>query len=133
MSITSASPIAASVLAPSGTGAESRVQGASGPAALRGKDFSSILEQARGATPEVRHDHTVKPPFDIKAAEQMLGVQLHRDVVVNRAQVLGGTSFSARELLAYQIKAGELSLRVEMLSKLADSFVGTVRKLQSQP
>lgn len=126
MSITSTSPIAAAIVAPPGAGT-------SGPAALRGRDFSSILEQTRGAVSDAPQNPAVKAPFDIKAAEQLLGVDLHREIVLNRTQALGGATFNARELLAYQIKAGELSLRVEMLSKVADSLTGTIRKLQSQP
>ncbi len=58
---------------------------------------------------------------------------LHRDLLGIRDAAMQGKSLSARELLMYQIKAGELNLRVEMIGKVADSFQGTLKKLQSQP
>jgi len=58
---------------------------------------------------------------------------LHKELKAIQEKALEGGAFQARELLLYQIKAGEFNLRVELVSKVAESLLGTLRKLQSQP
>ena len=45
--------------------------------------------------------------------------------------ILSGKSLGLNEIIRYQIQAGDVGLRVELLSKLADSLIATSRKLQS--
>ena len=47
------------------------------------------------------------------------------------AGIMRGQKLSAPELLVYQIKAGQFGLRVELVSKLAESLAGSWRRLQS--
>jgi hypothetical protein len=58
---------------------------------------------------------------------------LHKELGALQQKALGGGAFDARELLLYQIKAGQFNMRVELVSKVAESLLGTLRKLQSQP
>lgn len=43
-----------------------------------------------------------------------------------------GKTIPARELLVYQVQLSALNQRVELLSKLGESAMGTVRKFQQQ-
>jgi len=45
--------------------------------------------------------------------------------------VASGHNFVPRELLLYQIKASQLHLQVELVSKAAESMLATVRKFQN--
>lgn len=45
-------------------------------------------------------------------------------------QLINAPELNPRQLLLYQIKVGQLGLRVELISKLAESATATVRKLQ---
>lgn len=47
------------------------------------------------------------------------------------AKLQRGGAISPRELISYQIKISEFGLRVELVSKLAESLSSTVRRLQS--
>jgi hypothetical protein len=63
----------------------------------------------------------------------IFGTKLHNELAHIRGRALEGKSVDARELLLYQVKAGEFNVRVELLSKVADSFLSTIKKLQAQP
>jgi len=54
-----------------------------------------------------------------------------RALAAQRERLLRGGAISARELIAYQIKAGEFGLHVELISKVADGVLSTVRRLQN--
>ncbi|NDC38453.1 MAG: hypothetical protein EBZ48_10425, partial [Proteobacteria bacterium] len=45
--------------------------------------------------------------------------------------VLSGKKFSPEELLTFQLKATDAHLRVEMLSKVAESAISTAKRLQN--
>ena len=49
-----------------------------------------------------------------------------------REGLAAGKTFTPHELLRYQITASNFGLRVELVSKLADGLLTTVKKLQSQ-
>lgn len=49
-----------------------------------------------------------------------------------RERLLHGGALSPRELIALQIRAGEIGLSVELVSKIADGILGTARRLQTQ-
>ena len=55
---------------------------------------------------------------------------LHAEIAAFEDGVRNGVSFSARELILYQIKAGRFGLGVEMLSRLAEGLMGTIRRFQ---
>jgi hypothetical protein len=48
-----------------------------------------------------------------------------------RAALDRGQSLSPRELIALQIHAGEVGIRVELVSRVVESALGAVRRLQS--
>jgi hypothetical protein len=45
--------------------------------------------------------------------------------------ILNGKEFSGKDLIMYQIKTGQFSMRVELVSKVAEAAVSTVKKFQS--
>lgn len=47
-------------------------------------------------------------------------------------RIESGTRISSKELLLYQIRAGEYGMRVELVSKLADSANSSLKRLQNQ-
>ncbi|NLF24907.1 MAG: hypothetical protein GX589_04520 [Deltaproteobacteria bacterium] len=56
---------------------------------------------------------------------------LHQQIVQLQHRVASGHNFVPRELLLYQIKASQLHLQVELVSKAAESMLATVRKFQN--
>jgi len=58
-------------------------------------------------------------------------VNLHTQLVQLQHKVAGGAPFTPRDLLLYQIRAGQLHLQVELVSKAAESMLATVRKFQN--
>ncbi|MCB0338506.1 MAG: hypothetical protein KDD53_02830 [Bdellovibrionales bacterium] len=55
---------------------------------------------------------------------------LSQDLSKVRQAIVDGKMLNSRDLLLYQIRASNFHLRVEMASKVAESFSATVRKLQ---
>jgi hypothetical protein len=92
------------------------VKGSSGPAGVADKGTS--FEQVRQQVSE-RVDNF----FDPKLQKDMQN--LHTDLVK-------GKTIPARELLVYQMRLGSFNQRVELVSKLAESAMGTVKKFQQQ-
>ena len=87
-----------------------------GPAAMEtllpgGKSFSEILELARQVV-------------------DGSGIGLHAEIVAFEQRIQGGPALSAQDLILYQIKAGRFGLGVEMVSKLAEGMMSTVRRFQ---
>lgn len=54
-----------------------------------------------------------------------------RALAEQREQLIRGVAISPRELIAYQIRAGEFGLQVELVSKIADGVLSTARRLQN--
>lgn len=78
------------------------------------QSFNDVLEEIRN-----------QPKLD-----SMLGLDLHRDINTLKADLMAGRKIAPAELLLYQIKVGQFGLRVELLSKVAEGFLSTVRKFQ---
>ena len=55
---------------------------------------------------------------------------IHEELVKLSHSIQSGKDISAKELLFYQIKAGQFGLQVELLSKVGESLSSTVRKLE---
>lgn len=53
------------------------------------------------------------------------------DIDKIQKQINTGVKFKPEQLLAYQIRAGKLHLRVELVSKVAESANSTTKRLQS--
>ena len=56
---------------------------------------------------------------------------IFQELRVLQQRLLGAGAFEPRELLRYQIKAGMLHTQVELLSRLAESGLAAVRRLQN--
>ena len=63
-------------------------------------------------------------------SQDILGVSVHSQIQTTAKQIEAGKEMSTRELLLYQIRLGQLGLRVELLSKAAEAGLSTVRRLQ---
>ena len=63
--------------------------------------------------------------------EKGFATQLHGQVQDMQTKIAAGTRIDLREMISYQIKAGQLGLHVELISKVAESVLTTVRKLQT--
>lgn len=59
------------------------------------------------------------------------GLDAHADLQTLQTQILSGKEFSPAELLRYQIVVSKFNLNVELVSKLAESLLASVRKLQN--
>ena len=64
-------------------------------------------------------------------AAGLTGPDLYPQLVKLQADLMRGKSFNPRELLGYQIMAGQFNLRVEMLSKVAESASAAIKKFQT--
>lgn len=56
---------------------------------------------------------------------------LHKELVNFQQMVQSGKHLSPQQLLVYQIKAGQFGIRVELISKVAESVNATTRRFQS--
>lgn len=57
-------------------------------------------------------------------------VSLQKDLKTFTEGIVAGRSFSPRDLILYQIKAGQFGLGVELVSKVAESASATIKKLE---
>lgn len=58
------------------------------------------------------------------------GMSLHSELSAFSDKILSGKAVPLADLMVYQIRAGQFGMRVELFSKLADSMLATMRKLQ---
>ena len=54
------------------------------------------------------------------------------ELVTLQEKIIGAKQLSSQELLYYQIRASQFGMRVELLSKVGESALATVRKFQQQ-
>ena len=64
--------------------------------------------------------------------DRIFGGAVHHDIQKLQAELVKGTTIPARDLLLYQMKLGFFNQRVELVSKLAESGMATMRKFQNQ-
>lgn len=81
----------------------------------------------------------IKPlPVEVKGKsfqeikEALGGKDLFSEIRTLQQNLLNGKGLTARELIFYQIKAGQFNLRVELFSKVAEGLVSTIKKFQNQ-
>lgn len=79
---------------------------------------------------QVSFKETLEAVGGNQKVDAVMGGTLQRDIQMLQADLLTGRKLSASELLLYQIKVGQFGLRVELLSKVAEGLLGTVRKFQ---
>ena len=60
------------------------------------------------------------------------GADLHQELMAIQSKVLKGAALTPQELISFQIKANQFGVRVELISKVAESAMATTRKLQNQ-
>ena len=70
----------------------------------------------------------------LQAKEQLsaTGTDLYQDLVRMQQQILSSKSVPAKDLILYQIKTAQFGLHVELLSKIGESALSTIRKFQAQ-
>ncbi len=91
------------------------VKGQAGPGVTeKGANFEQVRQKVA---------ERVDSFFDPKLQKDMQN--LHTDLV-------NGKTIPARELLVYQMRLGSFNQKVELVSKLAESAMGTVKKFQQQ-
>ncbi|MCO6430205.1 MAG: hypothetical protein J5J00_05040 [Deltaproteobacteria bacterium] len=60
-----------------------------------------------------------------------LGLDSFSEIAQVQQRILSGQKLTPQELIIYQVRAGEYNLRVELVSKIAESVMATMRKFQS--
>ena len=59
------------------------------------------------------------------------GTDLFKDISTMQQRIVQGGNVTPRELILYQITAGQFNLRVELVSKVAESVMVSLRKFQT--
>lgn len=95
---------------------------------------TSVLSQAKLHKPEL------KPSAGQKFNQVMLELsnsnkpaplnQVINDMTKLEQALMQGKQFSSRELLLYQMKVGQFGIQVELLSKVGESALSTVKKFE---
>lgn len=102
--------------------------------AVKSTDFSKIFAEISSKNSGSVNNSAasgaanVKPPTLLS---EVMGEKLQAELATLRAKITRKGNIDARDLLLYQIRSGEFGLRVELISKVADSLLATTRKLQS--
>lgn len=56
---------------------------------------------------------------------------LFKEIQEIQKAILNGKELTGKDLIMYQIKTGQYSMRVELISKVAEAAVSTVKKFQN--
>ena len=56
---------------------------------------------------------------------------VYQEITQLQQAILKGEKISAQQLIYYQIKAGQFNLQVELISKVSDAALTTLRKFQN--
>ncbi len=90
----------------------------------------AALVQGQGLAPQRAGGRTFDKVLQ-QTAPGVFDLQVHNELLQVERSVAGGKGVPLAELIHIQIKAGQFGLRVELLSKVAESGTTTLRKLQS--
>jgi len=101
--------------------------------------ISSAAVQGQAALPQSspQQDTAVSPSGGrgfkdvVQKLENKQAPDMHKEIINLQKGLMEGREFSARELLVYQIKASQYHMRVELVTKLAESALATTKKFQS--
>ncbi len=66
-----------------------------------------------------------------RSLSDVLGTNFQSDFAKLEKTIRAGQSIPAQELLLWQFKVGQVNLRVELVSKVAESALASVRKFQN--
>jgi hypothetical protein len=86
-----------------------------------------MAQKANGTFAEVRAQLAVKD----KGIEALFGGDLIPQLRKLEHSVTTGQKIPPEQLLALQIRTGELGMRVELVSKMAESLISTFKRLQN--
>jgi hypothetical protein len=75
-------------------------------------------------SPDVLNPALVNPFTGVSAGKAF------QEILTLQTRLLGAKELSPKELIVYQVKASQFGLQVELLSKVSESIVATVRKFQ---
>jgi len=82
---------------------------------VKGRSFHEVL--AKTANP--------------KTLQEVAGFDVRNDIEKVQDLILKGKNIPAEDLLIYQIRFGQYNLRVELVSKLAESATSSIKKFQT--
>ena len=85
------------------------------PKKIQGKNFGEVLQQKK----------------DLKTGAENKTADIYSEIQNMQKNLLNGKEFSGKDLIMYQIKAGQFNLRVELLSKVAEGMISSFRKFQN--
>lgn len=72
-----------------------------------------------------------KPKVSFESILKGLGQEnLHSELVKFSQAIQSGKNLTTKELLYYQVRAGQFGMQVELVSKVGESVTSTVRKLE---
>lgn len=86
-----------------------------------------VAQKAGGTFAEVRAELLSKD----KGIEALFGGDLVPQLRKLEQSVVSGQKIPPEQLLALQIRAGDLGMRVELVSKMAESLISTFKRLQN--
>jgi hypothetical protein len=66
-----------------------------------------------------------------ESANALLGVDSFAELRKVQEAVVEGKQFTPQQLLSFQLKANDAHMRVELLSKIAESAIATAKRLQN--
>jgi hypothetical protein len=94
--------------------------------------FQALSHNAARATPELSAGANFrKVQQALRSVENETGNSIFTEVAAIQKRILDGKKLSTQELLVYQIKANQFGLHVELVSKVAESSLSTLKRLQS--
>ena len=70
--------------------------------------------------------------IDYLNQNDLIGNKAHQELVKLEERLLNTPQLSAKELLGLQLRVGAYGIRIELLSKLAESGLSTIRKFEQQ-
>lgn len=70
--------------------------------------------------------------IDYLNQHDLVGNKAHQELVKLENRLLNSPQLSAKELLGLQLRVGAYGIRIELLSKLAESGLSTIRKFEQQ-
>lgn len=87
--------------------------------------------EIRVSAPQLSVQQETIPKVSFKEVLGTVGGGFHAELNHLQKNLISGAKVAPEKLLLYQIKVGQFGMRVELVSKIAESMLSTVRRLQS--